>query len=90
MEICNINISCPNIETLLEDTPHLKHIITVNAEAIVRSQKDTRLKNILNTNTTTIDGEITLWLYKLKHPNEEINKISGSDLIYELCKWAEK
>lgn len=90
MEICNINISCPNIETLLEDTPHLKHIITVNAEAIVRSQKDTRLKNILNTNTTTIDGEITLWLYKLKHPNEEINKISGSDLIYDLCKWAEK
>lgn len=90
MNICGINISCHAYQDLLVllDSPQL--VVTVNAEAIVRSQKDLRLKNIINIHTATIDGQIPLWLYRLKYKNHKTEKISGSDLIYSLPEFAEK
>lgn len=87
MKLCNINISCLHLNQVFDETEPYKHIITVNAEAIVRAQTDDKLRDIINHNHTTIDGQIPLWLYKHKY-NEKAEKISGSDLIYDVCEWA--
>lgn len=90
MNLCGININCHQFEELLKFSGEPKLVVTVNSEAIVRSQSDSRLKNIINNNTSTIDGQIPLWLYRHKYKNIEINKISGSELIYSLPEYAEK
>lgn len=90
MDLCGININCHNYDELLSDYGSPRIVVTVNAEAIVRAQSNERLKSIINNNTSTIDGQIPLWLYKHKYKDVKIEKISGSDLIYSLPKHAEK
>lgn len=89
MKLCGININCPVWTDLLGQSKACM-VVTVNAEAIVRSQHDDRLREIINHSVTTVDGQIPLWLYKLAYPQEKIEKISGSDLIYVLAEWAQK
>ena len=89
MKLCNINISCLHLQQLFDKTVPFKQVVTVNAEAIVKAQNDNKLKNIIDNNYSTIDGQIPLWLYRLKY-KESIEKISGSDLIYDICQWAKK
>ena len=89
MKLCGIDINCPILADLLGQDKACM-VVTVNAEAIVRSQHDDRLREIINHSVTTIDGQMPLWLYKLAHPQEKIEKISGSDLIYILAEWAQK
>lgn len=90
MELCGINISCLHHEDIFSITQKPKLVVTVNAEAIVRSQTDPRLKSIINNNSSTIDGQIPLWLYRRKYKKKDIEKISGSDLIFSIPEFAEK
>lgn len=90
MYLCGINISCTSLKDVLKEHDSLRHIITVNAEAIVRSQTDYLLKKIINENCATIDGQIPLWLYNIKYKDNKAEKISGSDLIYDICEWSKK
>ena len=90
MNLCGININCKTRSDLLSETPDAKLIVTVNAEAIVRSKSDDKLRDIINNNYATIDGQIPLWLYRHKYNDDTIEKISGSDLIYSIPKYAEE
>lgn len=90
MNLCGLNINCHKVEELLNFGDMPKIVVTVNAEAVVRAQSDVVLRDIINSNTATIDGQIPLWLYHHSYPNIEIEKISGSDLIYSLPEYAEK
>lgn len=90
MYIGKVKISCYSLKELLSLSNSFKHIITVNAEAIVRSHKDSRLLNIINNGYATIDGQIPLWIYKQKYPTIQIEKLSGSDIIYDICDWSGK
>lgn len=87
-DLCNININCYRIEDLLTFSKDTKILVTVNAEAIVKAQKDDKLRELINGNIASIDGQIPLWLFKSKYPNVKIKKISGSDLIYSLPQYA--
>lgn len=89
MNFCGINISCFSHDSLLQFSSDPQILVTVNAEAIVRAQKDLRLKRIINENIASIDGQIPLWLFKKKYPDFPIEKISGADLIYTIPKFAE-
>lgn len=89
MKLCGIDINCPSYADLL-GRKEACIVVTVNAEAIVRSQCDGRLREIINSSVTTVDGQMPLWLYRLAYPQEKIEKISGSDLIYIIAEWAQK
>lgn len=65
-------------------------VVTVNAEAIVRAHSEPRLHRIIDKNLATIDGQIPLWLYHHAYKGTKIEKLSGSDLIYDICEWASK
>lgn len=90
MYLCGIDISCHHHDELLQPSYNPRLVVTINAEAIVRAQTDNRLKSIINNHTTTIDGQIPLWLYRKIYRNSTIDKISGSELIYSLPEYAEK
>jgi len=91
------NICCFNLifrgltkEILLEEENKLKHIVTCNAEFIVKAQENDRFKTIINNNYATFDGQVPYFLAKLKYKNINFEKISGSDLIYDFASLAKK
>lgn len=88
MNLCGLNINCHSVDELLYFDNSTRLVITVNAEAVVRSQTNERLRNIINSNLATIDGQIPLWMYRHSYPNVSISKISGSELIFTLPEYA--
>lgn len=76
-------------ESLLEASEGMKFIVTVNSEFIVRANTDQpRLKQIINSHTATFDGQVPYLLGRVIHPKVHVEKISGSDFFYDLCRYA--
>jgi N-acetylglucosaminyldiphosphoundecaprenol N-acetyl-beta-D-mannosaminyltransferase len=72
------------------DSKKLNVVIPVNAELIVLANQNKKFMGILNKNITTIDGQIPYLFLKLKARKKKvkIEKLSGSDLIFDICKKA--
>lgn len=70
---------------LLRESSALKIVVTVNAEYIVLANEDETFKKIICDNYSTFDGQIPFVLAKCKFKNSGIEKISGSDFIYDIC-----
>lgn len=66
----------------------IRFVITANAEYIVRAQKEKRLRNLILNKITTFDGTIPWWIARYLNPKHKIEKISGSDLIYDVANLA--
>ena len=64
------------------------YIVPVNVDVIIKSDKDTSLKEILDkADMVLVDGKPLIWISKwIKRPVKE--KISGSDLVPKLCQTA--
>lgn len=73
---------------LLKNKDTLNIIYPVNTELIVLANKNKRFKKILNKNISTIDGQIPYFFLKFKYKCLKFEKISGSDLIFDICKKA--
>ena len=78
-----------NIEHLIKENKK-SYIIPINVDVIMKIEKDNNLKKIVNeAEMVLIDGKPLIWISKLK--KQEIKeKISGSDLVPEICKVASK
>lgn len=72
--------------SLLERKDALRIVTPVNAELIVMANKEERFRNLLCNNIATIDGQIPYFILKFRRKARRIEKISGSDLIYDICK----
>jgi len=79
-----------NKDILFSKQESLKIIIPTNAEVIVKANENEKLKNIINKNFATFDGQIPYMLAKLQNKSIEFEKISGSDLIYDFCELAKE
>jgi len=90
IDFANLKFSGTIKEEVLKEATYLKQIITVNAEFIVHANSDERFRQLINNNISTFDGQIPLVFAKRKHRTIRIDKISGSDLIYDICKQAQK
>jgi N-acetylglucosaminyldiphosphoundecaprenol N-acetyl-beta-D-mannosaminyltransferase len=69
---------------------NLKIIIPLNAQLITIANENKKFKYILNNNYTSIDGQIPYFILKNRYKSINIEKISGSDLIYDFCEFAKK
>jgi len=63
-------------------------IIPVNAELIILANESEKFRNIINRNIATVDGQIPYFFLKLRSSGRRVEKISGSDLIYDICREA--
>ena len=75
-------------DILLKEEHSLKVIVTVNAEFIVMAHKNDRFRKIINDNFATFDGQIPYLMAKLQNRGLYFEKISGSDLIYDIARFA--
>lgn len=75
-------------EDLLRDDGSLKNIVTVNAEIIVEANRNPELAEIINRSWATFDGQWPYVLAQWRAGRKDIEKISGSDFVYELCEYA--
>lgn len=87
--ICFANLKFKGLtrSILLRDDPFLKIVVTMNAELIVRANTHPALNSIVNLNYATFDGRIPEFLARIKNPDAEFEKISGSDFIYDVAKF---
>lgn len=65
-------------------------VVTANAEIIVKANEEKDYKSILAKASCTFDGQVPFFLARLKNPGVTIEKISGSDLVYDVCNEANK
>ncbi len=91
MKILDIPAFCHPKEELLfklKDTKSLIRIHSLNSEMLIIARKNRTLTDILiNNEFNIIDGHWVAKFLKLKY-RRTVEKISGSDFIYELCKYA--
>ncbi len=90
VRFANLNFKGLQLKDILEEEKFLKFIVTVNSEFIVKANNDNKLKEIINNNYATFDGQIPYFLAKKQNPDFAIEKISGSSLIYDLCEMAKE
>ena len=93
MEYCNLNINLTNKKELFEiDKQKPKCIVTLNAQIICLANKNKELYDFINSNYATIDGEIPLKFAKLfkRKQFKKVEKLSGSEIIYDFCEFAKK
>lgn len=64
------------------------YVVAVNVDVIVKIEKDDYLKEIIdNADIVITDGKPLIWISRLFH-NTIIDKISGSDLVPQICEMA--
>ena len=93
MKYCNLNINLTNKKELFEIIQGKpKCIVTLNAQIICLANTNKELFEFVNSNYATIDGEIPLKCAKIFKRKEfkNIEKLSGSEIIYDFCEFAKK
>jgi N-acetylglucosaminyldiphosphoundecaprenol N-acetyl-beta-D-mannosaminyltransferase len=77
------------VDELLSSSRHeLKHIATVHSEMFVYAHENAAFESIMQRTINTIDGRILHFLCSLLYPGRHLQKLSGSDLIYDLAEYA--
>jgi N-acetylglucosaminyldiphosphoundecaprenol N-acetyl-beta-D-mannosaminyltransferase len=66
----------------------LKHIVTVNSEIFVYAHENPAFQDILERTVNTIDGRIVQFLCSLFYGGRQLQKLAGSDFIYNLAEHA--
>jgi len=74
----------------LENVKLPKFIVTANAWFINEANTNRRFMNICNKYYSTFDGAVPLKIARIVLKTKNIEKISGSDLGYDFCKYAKK
>lgn len=79
-----------NLEAIRRATDLPRFIVTVNADFIVRAHEDAEFRDLINRNLSTFDGQVPFVLARMSNWSRatEIEKLSGSDLIYTYLKEA--
>ena len=74
----------------LVDEKKKSYVVAINVDVVMKIEDDEYLKKITDeADLTLVDGKPLIWIAKWhKHPVKE--KISGSDMVPELCKVAQK
>ena len=66
------------------------YVVAVNIDVIMKIEQDALLKEISdNADLTIVDGQPLIWISKI-FGNSIKEKVSGSDLVPEICRLAEK
>ncbi|WP_160689333.1 WecB/TagA/CpsF family glycosyltransferase [Clostridium sp. C2-6-12] len=75
-----------NLDSYIKENHRKSYIVAVNVDVITQIEEDNYLKKIIdNADMVLVDGTPLVWLSKLfKIPVKE--KISGSDLVPQVCK----
>jgi N-acetylglucosaminyldiphosphoundecaprenol N-acetyl-beta-D-mannosaminyltransferase len=88
INFAGVKFNLLNKNSIIQHDGKLLFVVTANAEIIVKANEEHDYKEILKTANCTFDGQIPFLLARIKYPNIKMEKISGSDLIYDICEVA--
>jgi len=88
VRFANLTFRGLHCEDLLRDDGDTKLIVTVNAEIIETANRNPQLAAIINGNWATFDGQLPYAIAKRQSGRDDIEKISGSDFVYQLSAMA--
>lgn len=82
-----LNETIEQIEWLIADKKK-SYVVAINVDVVIKIENDEYLKKITDdADMVLVDGKPLIWISKLhKRPIKE--KVSGSDLVPEICKRA--
>lgn len=86
IRFAGIDFSLLSREQLFSERHEPLFVVTANAEIIVKANEEKEYKTIIDKADCTLDGQIPFVLARMKSGNKNIEKISGSDLIYDVCE----
>jgi len=86
VELAGITFRGLTLDDVFEEREGLSHIVTVNAEFIVRANESSFFQQILNNNISTFDGQIPFAIAKMRNRNVKFEKLPGSELVYHICE----
>lgn len=91
-EVCFAGIKFRGIskDHIFKNLNEWQQIITVNSEFIVKANSDEKFRKLINNNIATFDGQVPCILAKIVNRTNRIEKISGSDFIFDVCEYAAK
>ena len=90
INFCGIHFCGLEQSQLFEEVADTRFVVTVNAEFIVKASHNLKFLNIINANCATFDGQIPYLFARLFNLRQHFSKISGSDLIYDACDYAQQ
>lgn len=90
INFCGIHFCGLEQSQLFEEVADTRFVVTVNAEFIVKASHNLKFLNIINANCATFDGQIPYLFARLLNLRQHFSKISGSDLIYDACDYAQQ
>jgi N-acetylglucosaminyldiphosphoundecaprenol N-acetyl-beta-D-mannosaminyltransferase len=88
IKFANLEFKGLTKDILFMEDSKLKIIITASADHIVRANEESDFGRLVSENYTTFDGQIPYILAKAYNIGKELEKISGSDFIYNICQHA--
>ena len=78
-----------NIEQMIQNGQKA-YVTPINVDVVMKMEKDEKLKEIIdNADIVLTDGKPLIWISKLKN-NPIKEKVSGSDLVPQLCELSNK
>ena len=78
-----------NIEQMIQKGQKT-YVTPINVDVVMKMEKDEKLKEIIdNADIVLADGKPLIWISKLKN-NPIKEKVSGSDLVPQLCELSNK
>ena len=87
IEFAGLYIKGIVLENLFKNK-NFEYITTLNAEFFSLANKDNLFKHIINNSVATLDGQIPFYFAKKQNPFTKIEKLSGSQIIYDFCEYA--
>lgn len=80
-----MNQAIINIDRMILENKK-SYVVAVNVDVIMKIEKDNKLKKLTDeADMVLVDGKPLIWISKL-HKRPIVEKISGSDLVPELCR----
>jgi len=90
IHFCGIKFRGLEQAQLFKEDIQTHFVVTVNAEFIVKANRNKPFRDIISANYATFDGQIPYFFARLLNRGKHFSKISGSDLIYDACEHAQQ
>jgi N-acetylglucosaminyldiphosphoundecaprenol N-acetyl-beta-D-mannosaminyltransferase len=87
LRFCGLRFTGLDRQALLTDSGY-RSVVTANAQILGLASRSLSYRTRLRGATLTFDGQVPYLLARLRHRGQRFDKISGSDLIYDLIDQA--
>jgi N-acetylglucosaminyldiphosphoundecaprenol N-acetyl-beta-D-mannosaminyltransferase len=88
IDFCGLRFDGLDRDRLLNAGDKTTFVVTANAQIIDLAWSDRSYRKVLQSGTLTFDGQVPYLMARILNPGVRFQKISGSDLVYDVIRKA--